>query len=95
MKKKREGGWGGSLCCGGIFRPARLALTLFVSSARNDEAENARENAIEAARRAFKTTLTNVGVLTCRRNAGNERCDSVYDWTSKIDYDLECCRHRM
>ena len=73
----------------GIFRPARLTLTLFVSSAGNDEAEGeAGENAIEAAQRAFKTALTTAGSSKLRGNAGNDGHDGVYVRTGKINYDF-------
>ena len=74
----------------GIFRPARLTLTLFVSSAGNDEAEEeAGENAVEAAQRAFNMALTTAGNSTFRGNAGNDgQHDSVYVRTDKINYDF-------
>jgi len=70
----------------GIFRPARLTLTLFVSSAGNDEAEEeVGENAIEAAQRAFKTALTSNP--SSPGNEGNGH-DGVYTRTDKINYDF-------
>jgi S-adenosylmethionine decarboxylase len=70
----------------GIFRPGRLTLTLFVSSAGNKEAEEeVGENAIEAAQRAFKAALTSN--WTSPGNAGNGY-DSVYTRTDKINYDF-------
>ncbi|KAI0319185.1 S-adenosylmethionine decarboxylase [Amylostereum chailletii] len=63
-----------------IFRPARLSLTLFVSSADNDEAEEERgESAIEAAQRAFR------GALTSRAAGSNGR---LYKRTDKINYEF-------
>jgi len=70
----------------GIFRPARLTLTLFVSSAGNDEAEEeVGESAIEAAQHAFKTALTSNAIFP--GNEGNRR-DGVYTRTDKINYDF-------
>ncbi len=73
----------------GIFRPARLTLTLFVSSAENDEAEEeAGENAIEAAQRAFKMALTMAGDSMSRGDAGNDGHDGVYVRTDKVNYNF-------
>lgn len=73
----------------GIFRPARLTLTLFVSSDGNDEAEEeAGEDAVEAAQRAFKTALTTAGDSTSRGDAGNDGHEGVYVRTDKINYDF-------
>jgi S-adenosylmethionine decarboxylase len=70
----------------GIFRPARLTLTLFISSAGNDETEEeVGENAIEAAQRAFMAALTSN--TTFPENAGNGH-DGVYRRTDKINYDF-------
>jgi S-adenosylmethionine decarboxylase len=69
-----------------IFRPGRLTLTLFASSAGNDETEEEEgSSAIEAAQRAFKTALTNGTIFT--RNEGNGS-DGVYSRTDKINYDF-------
>jgi S-adenosylmethionine decarboxylase len=70
----------------GIFRPARLTLTLFISSAENDQAEEmVGESPIEAAQRAFKMALTN-------HSTSNENVDDghrgVYIRTDKINYDF-------
>jgi S-adenosylmethionine decarboxylase len=71
----------------GIFRPARLTLTLFVSSAGNDETEEeVGESAIEAAQRAFKTALTSN--TTFPGNEGNGHDGGVYTRTDKINYDF-------
>jgi S-adenosylmethionine decarboxylase len=70
----------------GIFRPARLTLTLFISSAGNDETEEeVGENAIEAAQRAFKDALTSNS--TFPKNVGNGH-DGIYRRTDKINYDF-------
>ncbi|KAH9083773.1 S-adenosylmethionine decarboxylase [Lactarius deliciosus] len=70
----------------GIFRPARLTLTLFVSSAGNNEAEEeVGESAIEAAQRTFKTALTSVNWTSPRE--ANE-CNVVYKRTDKINYEF-------
>jgi S-adenosylmethionine decarboxylase len=70
----------------GIFRPARLTLTLFISSPENDEdeaEEEAGESAIEAAQRVFKTVLA--GNSPFLGNADNGY-DGVYTRTDKINY---------
>jgi S-adenosylmethionine decarboxylase len=70
----------------GIFRPARLTLTLFISSAGNEETEEeVGENAIEAAQRAFKAALTSESTLP--GNEGNGY-DGIYTRTDKINYDF-------
>ena len=70
----------------GIFRPARLTLTLFVSSAGDDETEGeVGRDAIEAAQHAFKTALTSN--TTYPGNEGNGH-DGVYTRTDKINYDF-------
>lgn len=70
----------------GIFRPARLTLTLFISSAGNDETEEeVGENAIDAAQRAFKDALTSNS--TFPKNVGNGH-DGIYRRTDKINYDF-------
>lgn len=71
----------------GIFRPARLTLTLFISSAGNDEAEQeVGESAIEAAQRAFQATLT-TSKSTVPGAVGNGQ-KGVYIRTDKINYDF-------
>ena len=68
-----------------IFRPARLSVTLFISSAGNDEAEEeAGESAIEAAQRAFKAALTT------NKSAFQDEARDVYTYTrtDKINYDF-------
>jgi len=71
----------------GIFRPARLTLTLFISSAGNNEAEEeVGESAIEAAQRAFKTALTSVNWTSPRE--ANDECNVVYRRTDKINYEF-------
>jgi S-adenosylmethionine decarboxylase len=73
----------------GIFRPARLTLTLFVLSTENDEAEEeVGENAIEAAQRTFKMALTTAGDSMSRGDAGNDGHDGVYVRTDKINYNF-------
>jgi S-adenosylmethionine decarboxylase len=70
----------------GIFRPARLTLTLFISGAENDEAEEeGGKSAIEAAQRAFKTALTSNTTLPGTEGKGQE---GVYIRTDKINYDF-------
>ena len=71
----------------GIFCPARLTLTLFISSAGNNEAEEeGGESAIEAAQRTFKIALTSVN-WTSPREADGE-CNVVYKRTDKINYEF-------
>jgi S-adenosylmethionine decarboxylase len=71
----------------GIFRPARLTVTLFISSFGNDEAEEeAGESAIESAQRAFKTALSSTS--TFHGNTGSSGHDGVYTRTVKINYDF-------
>jgi S-adenosylmethionine decarboxylase len=63
-----------------IFRPARLTLTLFISSAGNDETEEeVGESAVEAAQRAFKAALTS--------RVGDGQTDT-YKRSDKINYDF-------
>ena len=70
----------------GIFRPARLTLTLFISGAENDEAEEeGGESAIEAAQRAFKAALTS---NTTRPGTEGNGQEDVYIRTDKINYDF-------
>lgn len=57
-----------------IFQPAKLSLTLFVSSAQNTNAEEDQgESAIEGAQRAFRSALTSGG---------------GYKRTDKINYEF-------
>ncbi|KAI0256202.1 S-adenosylmethionine decarboxylase [Lactifluus subvellereus] len=66
-----------------IFRPARLTLTLFISSAGNDEAEEeAGESAIEAAQHTFKAALTT------NNSVFQGEAGDVYTRTDKINYDF-------
>ena len=71
----------------GIFRPARLTLTLFISSAGNNEAEEeGGESAIEAAQRTFKTALTSMNWTSPRE--ADDSCNVVYKRTDKINYEF-------
>jgi S-adenosylmethionine decarboxylase len=64
-----------------IFRPARLTLTLFISSEGNDETEEeVGERAVDAAQRAFKAALTSRGEEDGQADA--------YKRTDKINYDF-------
>ncbi|KAH9956902.1 S-adenosylmethionine decarboxylase [Russula dissimulans] len=73
----------------GIFRPMRLTLTLFISSAGNDEAEEEDgESAIEAAQRAFKMALTSKPSSSIHETVDLDGNDSVYVRTDKINYDF-------
>ena len=79
-----------------IFRPERLTLTMFTSSAGNDEAaEELGESAIEAVQRAFKVALTSHhSSSSSSASQGNgvdcSGCDSVfyYTRTDKINYEF-------
>ncbi|KAA1472775.1 S-adenosylmethionine decarboxylase [Dentipellis sp. KUC8613] len=67
-----------------IFRPARLSLTLFVSSADNTEAEEEDgESAVETAQREFRAALT----AAPPRAEGRPRA-GVYKRTDKINYEF-------
>jgi S-adenosylmethionine decarboxylase len=69
-----------------IFRPARLTLTLFVSSAGNDETEEeVGESAVEVAQRAFKAALT---VNNSTHQGVGDGQVNVYRQTDKINYDF-------
>jgi S-adenosylmethionine decarboxylase len=71
-----------------IFRPARLTLTLFISSAGNDETEEkVGESAVEAAQCAFKAALTSNNYLTASKEVGDGQADT-YKRTDKINYDF-------
>ncbi|KAI0829673.1 S-adenosylmethionine decarboxylase [Trametes gibbosa] len=74
-----------------IFQPGRLTLTLFVSCADNDAAEEEEgESAVEAAQRAFKSAL----ILPARRadhgedEAANGAFAGLYKRTDKINYEF-------
>lgn len=65
-----------------IFQPARLSLTLFISSVGNSSAEEEEGvSAVEAAQRAFRFALTSPS----KANGGMEG-DLVYKRTDKINY---------
>ena len=67
-----------------IFQPAKLSLTLFISSEGNSNAEEeGGVSAVEAAQRAFRLALT----LPSKANGGREG-DSVYRRTDKINYEF-------
>ncbi|KAI0066225.1 S-adenosylmethionine decarboxylase [Artomyces pyxidatus] len=69
-----------------IFRPARLSLTLFISSAGNTELEEeAGESAVEAAQRAFKAALTRAAPDGADEGA---RAAARYKRTDKINYEF-------
>nr|AIE40068.1 S-adenosyl methionine decarboxylase [Wolfiporia cocos] len=68
-----------------IFQPARLTLTLFISSEDNDAAEEeAGESTVEAAQRAFKAALTR----RCSVGTAEDGFGGVYRRTDKINYEL-------
>jgi S-adenosylmethionine decarboxylase len=67
-----------------IFQPAKLSLTLFISSLGNSTAEEeGGVSAVEAAQRAFRLALT----LPSGVNGGREG-DLVYRRTDKINYEF-------
>lgn len=67
-----------------IFQPAKLSLTLFISSVGNSNAEEEEGiSAVEAAQRAFKLALTSPS----KANEGREG-DLVYRRTDKINYEF-------
>ena len=67
-----------------IFQPAKLSLTLFISSAGNSNTEEeGGVSAVEAAQRAFRLALT----LPSKPNGGKEG-DLVYKRTDKINYEF-------
>jgi S-adenosylmethionine decarboxylase len=82
-----------------IFQPERLALTLFVSSRNNDDAEDEEgETDIEAAQRAFKAALTPLSLpkspagisspeSRCIGERG-QRSKRLYKRTDKINYEF-------
>lgn len=67
-----------------IFQPAKLSLTLFISSVGNSTAEEeGGVSAVEAAQRAFRLALT----LPSKPDGGGEE-DLVYRRTDKINYEF-------
>ena len=67
-----------------IFQPAKLTLTLFISSAGNNSTEEEEGiSAVEAAQRAFKLALTSPSNAN-----GGERNHLVYKRTDKINYEF-------
>ncbi|KAH9981752.1 S-adenosylmethionine decarboxylase [Russula compacta] len=79
-----------------IFRPERLTLTMFTSSAGSDEAaEELGESAIEAVQRAFKVALTSHSSSSSTSQGSGVDCggrDGVHHYyytrTDKINYDF-------
>lgn len=67
-----------------IFQPAKLSLTLFISSVGNSNVEEGEGiSAVEAAQRAFRLALTSPS----KANEGKEG-DLVYRRTDKINYEF-------
>ena len=67
-----------------IFQPAKLSLTLFISSVGNSNAEDeGGVSAVEAAQQAFRLALTSPS----KANGGREG-DLVYKRTDKINYEF-------
>jgi len=67
-----------------IFQPAKLSLTLFISSVGNSSAEEDEGiSAVEAAQRAFRLALTSPSKANERRED-----DLVYRRTDKINYEF-------
>jgi len=67
-----------------IFQPAKLTLTLFISSAGNSSTEEEEGvSAVEAAQRAFKLALT----PPSKANGGG-RSHPAYKRTDKINYEF-------
>ena len=67
-----------------IFQPAKLSLTLFISSVGNSNTEEEEGiSAVEAAQRAFRLALTSPS----KANEGREE-DLVYKRTDKINYEF-------
>jgi len=67
-----------------IFQPAKLSLTLFISSLGNSTAEEEEGiSAVEAAQRAFRLALTSPS----KANGGKEG-DLTYRRTDKINYEF-------
>lgn len=76
-----------------IFQPARLTLTLFISSEDNANAEEeGGESAVETAQRAFKTALTSPkginGVNGRAEASGEGEFHGIYKRTDKINYEF-------
>lgn len=80
-----------------IFRPGRITLTLFVSSAENSDAEDrSGESAIEAAQRAFRAALTTpLGAPAAGGTSDGAKGPppievrrKVYKRTDKINYEF-------
>ena len=82
-----------------IFQPGRLSLTLFISSANNNNAEDEDgETAVEAAQRAFKAALMTARPVSCSSDdswgesyTGGRRHDARgrYRRTDKINYEID------
>ena len=67
-----------------IFQPAKLSLTLFISSVGNTNAEEDEGiSAVEAAQRAFKSALTSPP-----KGGEGRKEDLVYKRTDKINYEF-------
>ena len=67
-----------------IIQPAKLTLTLFISSVGNSSAEEEEGvSAVEAAQRAFKSALTSPSKVN-----GGGRSHLVYKRTDKINYEF-------
>ena len=67
-----------------IFQPAKLSLTLFISSVGNNNVEEDEGiSAVEAAQRAFRSALNSLP----KANEGREG-DLVYKRTDKINYEF-------
>ena len=67
-----------------IFQPAKLSLTLFISSIGNNNAEEEEGiSAVEAAQRAFRLALTSPSKAN-----GGRGGDLVYRRTDKINYEF-------
>jgi S-adenosylmethionine decarboxylase len=66
-----------------VFQPAKLSLSLFISSVGNSNAEEAEGvSAVEAAQRAFRLALTSP------YEVNGEKGDLVYRRTDKINYEF-------
>ena len=64
-----------------IFQPAKLSLTLFISSVGNSNVEEEEGiSAVEAAQRAFRSALTS--------SPGGREGDLIYRRTDKINYEF-------
>ena len=69
----------------GIFRPARLTLTLFISTADEEAEAETGGSAIEAAQRAFKVALSDYSTSSGNAVDGHR---GVYIRTDKINYNF-------